>query len=101
MEENKTMAEIEEQGGALIQIEVITYLKSDDGLKNYLVYSKGEKQGDKGDEIFYLSRVMRDNDKLILRNIEDDAEWSMVQNLLKKVANVKPGVVKKEEVNNG
>ena len=85
--EEKKMVEITNLDGNIESVEVITYLISDDGLRNYLVYSKGEVQGVEEDHVIYISLIVKDGDVLTLKEIVDDAEWSEVQKLLKKIAN--------------
>lgn len=79
--------EIINQEGVIEKVELVTYLMSDDGLNKYLVYTKGEIQGTAGDQVIYISKVLSDNGTLQLQEIVDDAEWTNVQQLLKKIAN--------------
>jgi uncharacterized protein YrzB (UPF0473 family) len=85
--EEKEMVTIQNADGSTIDVELITYLISDDRSKNYLVYSKGEKTGVEADEVIYISKVKKNGETLELEEIEDDNEWSEVQKLLKKIAN--------------
>ena len=71
------------------EVELITYLISDDNMSNYIVYSKGETQGAEQDRIIYISKVSKEEDKLKILKIIDDEEWSSVQQLLKNIANAK------------
>lgn len=71
------------------EVELITYLISDDNMSNYIVYSKGETQGAEQDRIIYISKVSKEEDKLKISEIIDDEEWSSVQQLLKNIANAK------------
>ena len=83
----KKMITIKNSDGTTIDVELITYLFNDDQTTHYIVYSKGEMSGDQGDEIIYISRVVKEGDVLSIEEITDDTEWSNVQNLLKKIAN--------------
>lgn len=83
----KEMIEIVKVDGTAEKVEVVTYLMSDDGLRQYLVYTKGEVQGTEGDHVIYISRMISDNGAYKLEEIVDDAEWADVQRLLKKIAN--------------
>lgn len=78
---------IENNDGTTMEVEVITYLISEDKEKHYLVYSKGEQSGNDGDEVIYISRITNNSDTLKIEEITDDDEWSKVQQLLKKIAN--------------
>ncbi len=71
------------------EVELITYLISDDNMSNYIVYSKGETQGAEQDRIIYISKVSKEEDKLKISEIIDDEEWASVQQLLKNIANAK------------
>lgn len=71
------------------EVQVITYLISDDGQSNYLVYTKGETQGAEQDKVIYISKLQKEGTDLKLSSITNDEEWSAVQILLKKIANAK------------
>lgn len=85
--EDKEMVIIENNDGSKSEVELVTYLISEDNTKKYIVYSKGEKNADANDEIIYISRVISEDGTLKLNEITDDEEWLVVQNLLKKIAN--------------
>ena len=85
--EIKKMVTIAYSDGKTENVELVTYLLSDDQINNYIVYSKGEKSGTEGDEVIYVSRVIRNGDKNFVEEIKDENEWDNVQNLLKKIAN--------------
>lgn len=81
------VVEIQKSDGTIENVTLITYLISDDNLRQYIVYSKNEIQGQANDHVIYISKVISDNGTLKLDNISDDAEWIDVQHLLKKIAN--------------
>lgn len=85
--DTKEMVSIVATDGNKDDVELITYLISDDKSSVYLVYSKNEVSGVEEDEIIYVSKVIKDGNTLKLEEISDDKEWSLVQNLLKKIAN--------------
>ncbi len=85
--EEKKMVTIKNPDGSLIDVEVVTYLISDDQVNNYIVYSKGELSGSENDEVIYISKIIKNDSVLTLEEITDDKEWSNVQALLKKIAN--------------
>ena len=78
---------IKNNDGTSLEVELITYLFSDDGQSNYVVYSKGEITGAEKDEVIYISKITNDGSKLVIEEIVDDAEWVNVQTLLKRIAN--------------
>ena len=73
--------------GSKNDVELVTYLISEDNNDVYLVYSKNEVGGAEADEIIYISKVVVDSGTLKLEEITDDKEWLLVQALLKKIAN--------------
>lgn len=83
----KEMIEIVNPNETVEKVEVVTYLISSDGNNKYLVYTKGETQGDEGDQVIYISKMISDNGTYKLEEITDDSEWADVQQLLKKIAN--------------
>lgn len=85
--EEKKIVTIKNPDGSLMDVEVVTYLISNDQLSNYLVYSKGELSGSENDEVIYISKIIKKDSVLTLEEITDDKEWSNVQTLLKKIAN--------------
>ena len=85
--EEKKMITIQNPDNTTIEVELVTYLISEDRLNKYIVYSKGEKTGVNDDEIIYVSKLTINNGTLQISEIIDDNEWLNVQGLLKKVAN--------------
>lgn len=85
--EEKEMIRIKNPDNTTIDVELVTYLISDDKQNKYVVYSKGEKTGVDDDEIIYISKLIDENGTLKISEITDDNEWVNVQNLLKRIAN--------------
>ena len=85
--DTKEMIYIQNSDGSKEEVELLTYLISDDNMKTYLVYSKGETTGVESDEVIYISKVVYSSDVVQLSEITDDTEWAEVQRLLKKIAN--------------
>ena len=54
----KEMVVIENNDGSTMEVELVTYLISEDQMNTYLVYSKGEKNGALEDEVIYISKIM-------------------------------------------
>lgn len=84
---DKEIVKIQGKDGTFDEVEVVTYLISDDTLHKYLVYTKGEVQGVEEDHVIYISRILEEKNGLVLTEIIDDEEWINVQKLLKKIAN--------------
>ena len=85
--EDKKMIEIIDNEGLKNEVELVTFLNSDDDTRQYIVYTKGETQGQNKDTIIYVSRVVNNDGILKIDEIEEDTEWVDVQHLLKKIAN--------------
>lgn len=86
---DKEMVKIIDVDGNEQEVELVTYLISDDDVNTYIVYSKGETQGAEQDRIIYISKLFKEDDSLKISEITDDEEWANVQQLLKKIANAK------------
>lgn len=85
--DDKEMITIQNSDNSTIDVELVTYLISDDMQNKYVVYSKGEKTGTNDDEIIYISKFNINNGIYEITEIVDDNEWLNVQNLLKRIAN--------------
>lgn len=84
---DKKMIVIQNSDGTSVEVELVTYLISDDKKRNYLVFSKGEKIGAEEDEVIYISKVVRDNSIVSISEITSNEEWNEVLSLLKNIAN--------------
>ena len=85
--ENKETIVIQNADGTTLDVELITYLISEDNMRSYLVYSKGERTGVDSDEVIYIAKIIQNGEVLKIGGIADDNEWTEVQKLLKKIAN--------------
>lgn len=86
--DNKELIEIVTSSGKVEQVQLVTYLISDDKLKQYIVYTKNEVRGN-NDHVIYISKLYKVGEELRLDEISDDQEWIYVQSLLKRIANKK------------
>ena len=68
----KKMITIQNSDGTTFDVELITYLFNDEQTSHYIVYSKGEMSGDQGDEIIYISRIVKEGDVISIEEITDD-----------------------------
>jgi len=85
--EDTNMIEIITPEGILESVNLITYLLADDGVRQYVVYSKNESIGDSDDRIIYISKLYNKDNVLYISEIVDDVEWNEVQKLLRRIAN--------------
>lgn len=87
--DSKEMAELIDVDGLSSDIEVVTYLNSEDNKRQYVVYTKEEIQEETGNQVIYIAKMIPDNDTFKLEEITDDLEWIDVQHLLKSIANAR------------
>ena len=61
--------------------DVLLTFKDNNNDINYIVYTDGTKDENEELEI-YASRYILENDKIILKDIENDYEWDLIDNML-------------------
>lgn len=83
---NRELVEIIDSKGKVEQVQLVTYLISDDKLSQYIVYTKNEIRNN-NEHVIYISRLYKVGDEKRLDEISDDREWLYVQSLLKRIAN--------------
>ena len=83
----KQVVTIKDSKGKERKVNVLTYLTSEDSLRNYIVYHLDEISGPNKDHVIYVSKISDNHGLIKLEEILDDSEWIDVQNLLKKIAN--------------
>lgn len=93
MDNKKEMVELIDIDGLSSEVEVITYLNSEDDKRKYIVYTKGEVQEETGNQVIYIAKIVKEGEIYKLEEITDDVEWVDIQHLLKKIANESQGVV--------
>ena len=84
----KEIIEIVNPQGEREDVQLVTYLITEDKLKQYIVYTKGEVVGTEGDFVIYISRLFKDAEGFKIQEISDDVEWNEVQQLLKRIGKV-------------
>ncbi len=83
--EKMTMSIIEEDG-SIDEVEVVIAFEFKDTKKEYVVYTKNEKD-ENGNVTVYVSRVDRSQgDTPQLYGIEDEQEWNRVKDVLRKLS---------------
>lgn len=85
--DNREMAELIDIDGLSSDIEIVTYLNSEDNKRQYAVYTKEEVQKETGNQVIYIAKIIPDGNVFKLEEITDDLEWIDVQHLLKAIAN--------------
>lgn len=71
-----------ECNGNVEEVELINTVKTKDGSKEYLIYTKNEQQ-ENGNVLIYVSELREGNN---LYDIESDEEWAEVKKLIKELA---------------
>lgn len=79
--------EIVMPNGSVEKVNLVTYLLSDDGIRQYMVYTKSDFYGVEDDRVIYISKMNNENNIMTLTEITDDTEWVEVQKLLRRIAN--------------
>lgn len=85
--DNKEMAELIDIDGLSSDVEIVTYLNSEDNKRQYVVYTKEEIQEQTGNQVIYIAKIIPEGNVFRLEEITDDLEWIDVQHLLKAIAN--------------
>lgn len=81
------MAELIDIDGLSSDVEIVTYLNSEDNKRQYVVYTKQEVQEQTGNQVIYIAKIIPEGNVFRLEEITDDLEWIDVQHLLKAIAN--------------
>lgn len=69
------------EDGKEINCDVISIFKDENNDINYVVYTDGTKDED-GELEIYASRYIEKNNKYILKPIENESEWNLIDNML-------------------
>ena len=84
MEEKKMMSIISEDG-TVEEVEVILSFEFKDNRKEYVIYTKNEKD-ENGNVTIYVSHVDRSNGEPKLLAVDDEAEWNRIKDVLRELA---------------
>ena len=69
------------ESGKQMEAQVIDIIEVPEFNKEYIFYSFGEKLEDNQMKM-YVSILIEENEKIILKGIEDDNEWEVVKEIL-------------------
>ncbi len=72
---------IDEQGKE-VECKVVSLFKDEGNNINYITYTDGTR-GESGKLKLYASRYVIEGDKYILKSIENQYEWDLIDNFLK------------------
>jgi len=81
----KQMMSIVAQDGSIEEVEVIIAFKFKDTNKEYVIYTKNEKD-EKGLITVYVSYVDRSDGETKLFGVDDEAEWNKIKDVLRELA---------------
>lgn len=84
MEEKKIMSIVAEDG-SIDEVEVILAFEFKDTKKEYVIYTKNEKD-DNGNVTIYVSSVDRTSGEPRLGSVSDDTEWNRIKDLLRELS---------------
>ncbi len=83
--EDKKMMSIVGQDGTVEEVEVIIAFKFKDTDKEYIIYTKNEKD-DKGLITVYVSNVDRSSGETKLYGVDDESEWNKIKDVLRELS---------------
>lgn len=81
MENNLEKITVTTESGKQMQADVIDVIEIPEFNKQYVFYTFGEKV-ESGEQKMYVSILINDDDKVVLKGIEDDDEWNVVKEIL-------------------
>jgi len=69
------------EDGKEVVCDIVLTFRDENNDVNYIVYTDGTKDEDNELEI-YASRYVMDNGNYVLKDIENDYEWDLIDNML-------------------
>ncbi len=85
MEEEKKVMSIVNEDGSVEEVEVIIAFEFKDTKKEYVVYTKNEKD-ENGNVTVYVSNIEHTGDTPKLVGIDSDSEWSRIKDVLRELS---------------
>lgn len=83
--EDKKILSIVQEDGTIDEVEVIVAFEFKDNHKEYVVYTKNEKD-ENGNVTVYVSLVDRSGNEPKLLGVDDEAEWNRIKDVLRRLA---------------
>lgn len=83
--DNKKMLSIVKEDGTKEEVELLVCFEFNDNKKEYVVYTKNEKD-ENGNITIYVSSVDRSGDMPKMGAIESDEEWSRIKDVLRELS---------------
>lgn len=84
-EMEKKMMSIVSEDGSVEEVEVILAFEFKDTKKEYVVYTKNEKD-ENGNVTVYVSYIDRSSDNPKLLGVDDEEEWNKIKDVLRELS---------------
>ena len=84
-QEEKEIMTIVSEDGSREEVEVVIAFEFKDTKKEYIVYTKNEKD-DNGNVTVYVSNVEREDGEPKLLGVESEEEWSRIKDVLRELS---------------
>ena len=82
--QRKVMSIVQEDG-SIDEVEVVIAFEFKDTKKEYVVYTKNEKDAN-GNVTVYVSRIVKNGETPQLFGVDDEIEWNRVKDVLRKLS---------------
>lgn len=86
----KDIINVMDNNGDLFEVEVLDIFNVEGFDKDYIMYTRNEEVDDENIKT-YVSILKEEDDNYILLNIEDDYEWSVVQQAIQEAGEINNG----------
>ena len=73
------------EDGTVDEVELLFAFEFNDTKKEYVVYTKNEKD-ESGNITIYVSSVIREDDKVKLGSVETDDDWTRIKDVLRELS---------------
>ena len=83
--DNKKIMSIVQEDGSIDEVEVVVAFEFKDTKKEYVVYTKNEKDAN-GNVTVYVSRIERNDETPQLFGVDNEEEWNRVKDVLRKLS---------------
>ena len=82
--ENERYFTVTDNNGKTIEYEILFTFDSDETKKSYIIFTDNNKDKD-GSIITYAATYDKAGEKLELKDIETEREWSLIENILSQI----------------
>ena len=85
MEKDKKVLSIVQEDGSVEEVELLVSFKFRDNNKEYIVYTRNEKD-ESGNITIYVSHFVDKDGQLEMEAVESDEEWSRIKDVLRELS---------------